>query len=159
MKWARGSGKRADTMSENTMSDWNRLAWVIGAWSATRRVYESKCIGAEDLKGTAVRPISLLRLSLLRSVDSKLPGNYLWAWEFHPLKLRLCLSQTFWHAESQYGDWPYKNTWIGAEDLEARQYRQMVRPIFKLRIYNFGVWVKQFLKQKRWAFLAHRLIS
>ena len=27
-------------------------------------------------------------------VDSKLPGNSLWAWEFHPLKLRLCLSQT-----------------------------------------------------------------
>ena len=34
-----------------------------------------------------------------------------------------------------------------------------VGPIFKLRIYNFGAWVKQILTQRRWAFLAHRLIS
>ena len=29
-------------------------------------------------------PISLLRLSLLRFVDSEFPGNSLWTWEFHP---------------------------------------------------------------------------
>ena len=33
-----------------------------------------------------LRPISLLRLSLLRLVDSKPPGNSLWTSEFHPLK-------------------------------------------------------------------------
>ena len=40
-----------------------------------------------------VRPISLLRLSLLRLLDSNFPGNPLRAWEFHPLNLRFCLSQ------------------------------------------------------------------
>ena len=34
-----------------------------------------------------------------------------------------------------------------------------LRPIFVLRIYNFGIRVKRTLKQKRWVFLAHRLIS
>ena len=34
-----------------------------------------------------------------------------------------------------------------------------IRPIFKLRISKFGVWVKQILKRRRWAFLVHRLIS
>ena len=34
-----------------------------------------------------------------------------------------------------------------------------VRPIFKLRIYNLGIWVKQILKQRSWAFLVHRLIA
>ena len=29
---------------------------------------------------------------------------------------------------------------------------------FKLRISKFGVWVKQIIKRRRWAFLAHRLI-
>ena len=29
-----------------------------------------------------------------RFVDSEFPGNSLWAWEFHPLILRCCLSQT-----------------------------------------------------------------
>ena len=33
-----------------------------------------------------------------------------------------------------------------------------IRSIFKLRISKFGVWVKQILKQRRWAFLAHRLL-
>ena len=26
--------------------------------------------------------------------DSNCPGDSLWAWEFHPFELRLCLSQT-----------------------------------------------------------------
>ena len=42
------------------------------------------------------------KISLLRFVDSKLPGNSPWAWEFNPLRLRLrfCLSQTLWSPES-----------------------------------------------------------
>ena len=43
---------------------------------------------------SAVRPISLLRLSLPRFVDSNFPGNSLWAWEFHSSNLRFCLSST-----------------------------------------------------------------
>ena len=35
--------------------------------------------------GKHVRPLSLLRLSLLRFVDSKCHGNSAWTWEFHPL--------------------------------------------------------------------------
>ena len=34
-----------------------------------------------------------------------------------------------------------------------------LRPIFKLRISKFGVWVKQNLKRRRWIFLVHHLIS
>ena len=41
-----------------------------------------------------LRPISPLRISPLRLLDSNFPGNSLRAWEFHPLKLILCLSQT-----------------------------------------------------------------
>ena len=41
-----------------------------------------------------IRPISLLTLSLLTLLDSNFPGNSLWTWEFHPLKLRLCSSRT-----------------------------------------------------------------
>ena len=33
-----------------------------------------------------LRPISLLRLSLLRFVDSNFQGNSLWAWESYPLE-------------------------------------------------------------------------
>ena len=39
----------------------------------------------------AIRPISLLRLSLLRFVDSTLPGKSLWTWEFHPLNIKILL--------------------------------------------------------------------
>ena len=41
-----------------------------------------------------IRPIPLLTLSLLTLLDSNFPGSSLWAWEFHPFKLRLCWSQT-----------------------------------------------------------------
>ena len=41
-----------------------------------------------------VRPISLLRLSLLWLLVSEFPGNALRAWEFLPLTLRFRLSQT-----------------------------------------------------------------
>ena len=34
----------------------------------------------------AAGPISLLRLSLLRLLNSDFPGNSQWAWEFHPFK-------------------------------------------------------------------------
>ena len=46
-----------------------------------------------------LRPISLLTLSILTLLDSSFPGNPLWAWEFHPFKLRLCLSQTPWNPQ------------------------------------------------------------
>ena len=42
----------------------------------------------------ALRPISLLTLSLLTLLDSNFPLSPLWASEFHPLKLRLWLSPT-----------------------------------------------------------------
>ena len=38
-----------------------------------------------------------LRLFLLRFVDSKLPGDFLWTRELHLLKLTLCLGQTLWN--------------------------------------------------------------
>ena len=53
-----------------------------------------------------VRPISVLRLSLLRFGDSNIPGNPLWTWEFHPSNIRFSLSQTLWNPESSYGYWP-----------------------------------------------------
>ena len=53
------------------------------------------------------RPISLLRFSLLRLLDSSLPGNPLCTWELYPLKFRLRLSQTLWDPESQQEDWPH----------------------------------------------------
>ena len=36
---------------------------------------------------------------------------------------------------------------------------RLLRSIFKLRVSKFGVWAKQILTSRRWAFLAHRLIS
>ena len=56
----------------------------------------SRCLrtGRGDRRGAhrcacmRVRPISLLRLSLLRLLDSNFPGSPPWAWEFHPLRLR-----------------------------------------------------------------------
>ena len=46
-----------------------------------------------------LHPISLLTLSLPTLLDSNFTGNSLWAWEFHPLELRLCLSQTLWNPQ------------------------------------------------------------
>ena len=55
-----------------------------------------------------IRPVSMLKFSKPRRfVDSKLLGNSLWTWEFHPLNLRFCSSQTLWNPESWSGDWPY----------------------------------------------------
>ena len=42
-------------------------------------------------RGAQGRPISLLRLSLLRLLDSNFPGNSLWAWEFPPLRIKITL--------------------------------------------------------------------
>ena len=42
--------------------------------------------------------------------------------------------------------------------LLRRPLGQHLRPIFVLRIFKFGVWVKQILKRRRWTFLVHRLI-
>ena len=46
-----------------------------------------------SVPGLNLRSISLLRFSLLRFVDSKFQANSLWAWEFNPLQLRWWLSQ------------------------------------------------------------------
>ena len=48
-----------------------------------------------------VRPILLLTLRLLRLLDSNFPINPLWASEFHPFKLRSCLSQTLRNPQCQ----------------------------------------------------------
>ena len=61
--------------------------YIYGCLQVLGRVSERP--GASEL-----RPISLLTLPLLTLLDSKLPDVSLWAWEFHPFKLRLCLSQT-----------------------------------------------------------------
>ena len=47
-----------------------------------------------------LRPIPLLTLSLLTLLESNLPGNPLWTWEFHPFRLRSCLSQAPWSPQS-----------------------------------------------------------
>ena len=44
------------------------------------------CTGHPLISVLKLRPISLLRLSLLRSLDSKFPGRPLRAWEFPPLR-------------------------------------------------------------------------
>ena len=53
-------------------------------------------LGLAELFGLCVVPcpISLLRLSQLRFVDSEFPGDSLWTGKLQPLNLRLCLSQT-----------------------------------------------------------------
>ena len=43
-----------------------------------------------------LRPISLLRLSLLRVVDSNFPANSAWTWELRYLRFRFCLSLLHW---------------------------------------------------------------
>ena len=58
-------------------------------------------------RSVPVRPISLLRLALLRLLASNFAGSFPWAWEFHPLELGLCLSQALRNPESHYGDRPY----------------------------------------------------
>ena len=57
----------------------------------SRRRVSTVSGGAKTCLDYAQSPI---RLSLLRLLDSNFPGNSLWAWEFHPLKSRFCLSQT-----------------------------------------------------------------
>ena len=74
-----------------------------------------------------LRPISLQRLSLLRLLDSNFQENPLWTWEFHPLKLRFCLSQTLWTPDSQQGDWLYNGTPAAAwkEMNKHKQHKQL----------------------------------
>ena len=52
------------------------------------------------LSSRVIRPISLLILSLLRLLDSKLLGNSLWTWPFRPFNLRFCLNEILWSPES-----------------------------------------------------------
>ena len=53
-----------------------------------------KYSAARKMLWLVLRPIPLLTLSLLTLLDSNIPGTSLWALEFHPFKLRLCLSPT-----------------------------------------------------------------
>ena len=64
------------------------------------RVY----LNISELLKYANLPTNIIPTKLL---DSTFPGKSPWAWEFHPLRLRLCLSQTLWNPESQHGDWPH----------------------------------------------------
>ena len=41
--------------------------------------------------GREVRPVSILRISKLRFADSDFPVNPAWAWEFHPLNIKILL--------------------------------------------------------------------
>ena len=38
-----------------------------------------------------VRPVVILRIPKLRFGDSNIPGNFLWAWEVHPLSIKILL--------------------------------------------------------------------
>ena len=87
-------------------------------------------------------------------------GGPLWRGSVRPIfELKLvwiCLTQT--------PNSKILNTKIGrnmccSRNLIALRNVWYVRPIFELRISDFGIWVKQILKRRRWAFLAHRLIS
>ena len=64
--------------------DPNRLRGDTPRCTATPSNYSSRRF---SLRGLGVRPISLLRSSLLRFVDSQFPGKSLWAWEFHPINI------------------------------------------------------------------------
>ena len=75
---------------------WLGERWVACAQSVTK---ESGNVAARlAVVGVRlarpVRPISLLRLSLLRFADSEIPGDSLWTRQFHHLNLRFCFSQT-----------------------------------------------------------------
>ena len=61
--------------------------------------YPTKMLVTKPTHLFRLRPISLLTLSLQTLLDSKFPGNPLWAWEFHPLELRLRWSQTPWNPQ------------------------------------------------------------
>ena len=72
--------------------------WQFENWDSRDKSTTCLFLGFEtlnlkfcDLKlwKLTVRPISLLTL-----LDSNFPGNPLWTWEFHPFKLRVCLSRT-----------------------------------------------------------------
>ena len=66
-----------------------------------------------------LRPISLLRLPLLTCGDSNFPGKSLWAWDFHPIRSRFCLSQALRNPDSRYRDWPGLS--IRPEQLVSQQ--------------------------------------
>ena len=72
-------------------------SWILGRHCSSNATClilpgrKRRCCGSTH---HPIRPISLLTLSLLTLLDSNFPGNPLWAWEFHPFKLRLCFSQT-----------------------------------------------------------------
>ena len=78
---------------ETRIGTWPRLSASLNACFA---IVSLHCfsLGSGPSRPPPLRLISVLTLSLLRLLDSSFPGNPLRAWEFHPLQLRLCLSQT-----------------------------------------------------------------
>ena len=99
------------------LSEWNTFYFFGGLnWSQVWYKYAVSLPGgmlAEILHGegrrwerrarptpNGLRPISLLRLSLPRFVDSNFPGNSLWTRASHPLRLRFCLGQNLRNPES-----------------------------------------------------------
>ena len=69
-----------------------------GAWAQGTKLADAVAEG--PAAAASVCPISLLSISLLRLLGSGFPGNSLWTQEFHPLRLRFCLSQTLRNPES-----------------------------------------------------------
>ena len=51
------------------------------------------------------------------------------------------------------------HSWTKEGGDSSAPHLSTLRPIFKLSISKFGVWVKQIIKRRRWTFLVHRLIS
>ena len=79
----------------------HRHRYVLGPPNHPLSNHPLACLWWESqsaIRPIHARPISLLRLSLLRLLDSNFPGNPLWAWEFHPLKLRWIM---FWVKPSE----------------------------------------------------------
>ena len=70
-------------------------------WKLT--VHLSVNVGHASTCPVVLRPMPLLRLSLLRLADSTFPGNPLVTWESHPLRLRFRLSQTLWRSRILVG--------------------------------------------------------
>ena len=99
------------------LTAWKQTRRHVHHYMHTRTEGSHTFLEPETLKlcGVLLRAISLLISFLLRFVDSTFLWNSLWAWEFHPLSLRLRLIQTLRNPESRYGDWPWLNLAVGAK--------------------------------------------
>ena len=62
------------------------ILWILGVFNI---------ISFTPNPPTDIVPTNIARVKLSR----KIPRKSLWAWEFHPFKLRLCWSQTLWNPQ------------------------------------------------------------